>query len=236
MDERFERTELLIGKENLLKLKNSRVLIFGIGGVGSYIAEALARGGVGKFTLVDRDTVSLSNINRQIIALDSTLGRYKTSVMAERIMQINPEAQVECKNIFYGAEKEDEIDFSLFDYVADAVDTVSAKLLIIKKAKESGVPVISSMGTGNKLCPEKFRIADISKTEVCPLARVMRRELRKMGIDRVKVLFSTEETVQRGEPLLDEETKKQIQGSISFVPPTAGLMIAGEIIKDIMER
>lgn len=236
MDERFERTELLIGKENLLKIKNSRVLIFGIGGVGSYIAEALARGGVGKFTLVDRDTVSLSNINRQIIALDSTMGRYKTAVMAERIMQINPEAQVECKNIFYGAEKEDEIDFGLFDYVADAVDTVSAKLLIIKKAKERGVPVISSMGTGNKLCPEKFRIADISKTEVCPLARVMRRELRKMGIDRVKVLFSTEETVQRGEVLLDKETKKQIQGSISFVPPTAGLMIAGEIIKDIMER
>ena len=231
----FSRTELLIGQDRLEKLKNSSVILFGVGGVGSFVAEALARGGVGKITLVDRDTVSVSNINRQLIALGSTVGRMKTEVMAERIKDINPEAEVECKNIFVSSENIDEFDFSQYDYVIDAIDTVSAKILLIEESKKCGTEVISSMGTGNKLHPEMLKIEDISKTSVCPLARVMRRELRSRGINHLKVLYSEEETVKQENPLFDKETKKQIPGSISFVPSCAGLLIASEVIRNLVE-
>ncbi len=223
----FERTDLLIGRENREKLNNSSVAVFGIGGVGSYVCEALARAGIGRLLLVDSDSVSESNINRQIIALQSTVGQPKTQVMAERIADINPEISVETKPIFFSAETADSIDFSEFSYVVDAVDTVTAKLLIIEKAKAAGVPVISSMGTGNKMSPFDFKIADISKTSVCPLARVMRYELKKRGIKNVRVLYSTEEPKVSG---------SRTPASISFVPSAAGLMIASEVIKDIIEK
>lgn len=235
MDERFLRTSYLIGEETVKKLNGSRVIVFGIGGVGSFVCEALARSGIGSLTLVDRDTVSVSNINRQLIALESTVGLPKTQVMKERILQINPEAEVVCKDVFYGKENEKDFDFSQYDYVVDAIDTVSSKLCLIQNCFEKNTPIISSMGTGNKLCPEKLKIDDIKKTSMCPLARVMRRELRKLGIDRLKVLYSTEEPVELKEKVFDAETKKQIPGSISFVPSVAGLMIAGEVIKDLIK-
>ncbi len=222
----FERTDMLIGEENRKKLEGCHVAVFGIGGVGSYVCEALARAGVGHLTLIDPDAVSESNINRQLIALHSTRGKQKTAVMTERIADINPAVQVECRDIFFSPETAESIDFSQFSYVVDAVDTVTAKLLIIEKAKEREIPVISSMGTGNKLDPFAFKIADIKKTSVCPLARVMRYELRKRGISDVKVIFSTEEPVKSGE---------RTPASISFVPSVAGLMIAGEVIKDIIK-
>ncbi len=223
----YERTDLLIGSKNRKKLNNSHVAVFGIGGVGSFVCEALARAGVGRLTLIDSDTVSESNINRQIIALHSTVGKQKTAVMAERIADINPEAVVDRADVFFSADTAEDFDFSQFSYVVDAVDTVTAKLLIIEKAKAANVPVISSMGTGNKLDPFAFKIADIKKTSVCPLARVMRYELKKRGIDKVKVLYSAEEPVKSGE---------RTPASISFVPSAAGLMIAGEVIKDIIEK
>lgn len=235
MDERFLREKYLIGEDNVKKLQSSRVIVFGIGGVGSFVCEALARAGVGSLTLVDRDTVSVSNINRQLIALESTVGLDKTQVMKERILQINPHADVISENVFYGKENEDMFDFTQYDYVVDAIDTVSSKLCLIKNCKKSNTPIISSMGTGNKLCPEKLRIDDIKKTSVCPLARVMRRELRKLGIDHLKVLFSTEEPVELKEKVFDSATGKQTPGSISFVPSVAGLMIAGEVIKDLIK-
>lgn len=230
---RFERTALLIGEENVEKLKKAHVAVFGIGGVGGYVVEALCRSGVGTLTLIDKDTVSESNINRQIIALSSTVGRLKTEVAAERAKQINPDICVHTKNVFYLPETEKEFDFSTFDYVVDAIDTVSGKLSIIQRSTEAKVPVISSMGTGNKLDPTAFKVADISKTSVCPLARVMRRELKKRGIERVKVVYSEEEP--KDSKAVDEKSGKTIPASIAFVPSVAGLIIAGEVIKDLIK-
>ncbi len=233
MKDRFSRTEMLIGAGALDKLKHSRIAVFGIGGVGGYIAEALVRAGVGTIDIIDNDTVSESNINRQIIALSSTVGRLKTEAMEKRILDINPEARVNCINKFVLPENIDEFDFSAYDYVADAIDTVSGKLAIIEKAYAEGVPVISSMGTGNKLDPTKFEISDIYKTSVCPLARVMRYELKKRGVKKLKVLFSKEEPIKPSAVEINEKGKA-VPGSISFVPPVAGLIIASEIIKDLI--
>lgn len=235
--ERFSRTEALIGNESMEKLQNARVCVFGIGGVGGYVTEALARSGISHFLLVDSDSVSLTNINRQIIALDSTVGRPKVLVMRDRIHDINPKAEVEVKECFYLPENAEEFDFSKFDYIVDAVDTVTAKINIIAKAKESGVPVISAMGAGNKLDPTQFKVSDISKTKICPLAKVMRYELKKRGIKNVKVVYSEETPVNAqvsengpdGQPL----KKRAIPGSIAFSPSVMGLIIASEVVKDI---
>lgn len=229
--EELKRTELLLGRESIEKLKNSYIAIFGIGGVGGYTAEALARSGVGKLDLIDNDTVALSNINRQIIALHSTVGRYKVDVMKERIYDINPDAEVNAIRCFFLPENKDEFDFGKYDYIVDAVDTVSAKIAIIEEAKKAGVPVISSMGAGNKLHPEMFELADISKTSVCPLAKVMRNELKKRGITDVKAVYSKEPPIKSG--VIDEKSGKPVPGSISFVPSAAGLIIAGEVIRHL---
>lgn len=227
----FSRAELLLGEEALEKLRSARVALFGIGGVGSFAAEALARGGVGHITLVDGDTVSITNINRQLIALHSTVGKEKTAVMAERIADISPETEVETYPVVYGAENRDLLDFSTYDYVIDAIDTVTSKLILIEEAKKAGVPVISCMGTGNKFHPERFEVTDISKTSVCPLAKVMRKELKVRGIKNVKVVYSKEEPQKPAEST--ETGKRQIPGSLSFVPPVAGLLLAGEVIRHI---
>lgn len=227
----FSRAELLLGEEALEKLRSARVALFGIGGVGSFAAEALARGGVGHITLVDGDTVSITNINRQLIALHSTVGKEKTAVMAERIADISPETEVETYPVVYGAENWDLLDFSTYDYVIDAIDTVTSKLILIEEAKKAGVPVISCMGTGNKFHPERFEVTDISKTSVCPLAKVMRKELKVRGIKNVKVVYSKEEPQKPAEST--ETGKRQIPGSLSFVPPVAGLLLAGEVIRHI---
>ena len=238
----YDRTALLIGDEGIEKLKKSRVAVFGIGGVGSFVAEALARAGVGTIALFDNDTVSESNINRQLIALHSTVGRSKTEVMAERIADINPDIKVIANNLFYSAETADIFNPADFDYVVDAIDTVSSKLLLIERCEQTKTPIISCMGTGNHLDPSKFSITDINKTSVCPLARVMRLELKKRGIKKLKVLYSTEQPVKPeiDETLIKEEQQKgssrrQIPGSISFVPSVAGLMIAGEVIKELIK-
>ncbi len=225
----FERTDALIGKEKRQKLENSRVAVFGIGGVGSYTVEALARAGVGTIALIDGDSVAESNINRQLIALHSTLGREKATVAAERIKDINPDIKTEVYNVFYSEENADIIDFSQYDAVVDAIDTVSSKLLIIEKAKAAGTHVISSMGTGNKLDPTQFKITDIKKTSVCPLARVMRYELKKRGIGDVRVLWS-QETPRKN------DIAPRTPASISFVPSVAGLLIAGDVIKTLIEK
>lgn len=227
----FSRAELLLGEETLHKLRSARVALFGIGGVGSFAAEALARGGVGHITLVDGDTVSITNINRQLIALHSTVGKEKTAVMAERIADISPETEVETYPVVYGAENRDLLDFSTYDYVIDAIDTVTSKLILIEEAKKAGVPVISCMGTGNKFHPERFEVTDISKTSVCPLAKIMRKELKVRGIKNVKVVYSKEEPQKPAES--PETGKRQIPGSLSFVPPVAGLLLAGEVIRHI---
>ena len=227
----FSRAELLLGEEALHKLRSARVALFGIGGVGSFAAEALARGGVGHITLVDGDTVSITNINRQLIALHSTVGKEKTAVMAERIADISPETEVETYPVVYGAENRDLLDFSTYDYVIDAIDTVTSKLILIEEAKKAGVPVISCMGTGNKFHPERFEVTDISKTSVCPLAKVMRKELKVRGIKNVKVVYSKEAPQKPAES--PETGKRQIPGSLSFVPPVAGLLLAGEVIRHI---
>ena len=227
----FSRAELLLGEEALHKLRSARVALFGIGGVGSFAAEALARGGVGHITLVDGDTVSITNINRQLIALHSTVGKEKTAVMAERIADISPETEVETYPVVYGAENRDLLDFSTYDYVIDAIDTVTSKLILIEEAKKAGVPVISCMGTGNKFHPERFEVTDISKTSVCPLAKVMRKELKVRGNKNVKVVYSKEEPQKPAES--PETGKRQIPGSLSFVPPVAGLLLAGEVIRHI---
>ena len=224
MNEIYQRTESLIGARALERLKNAHVAVFGLGGVGGYAVEALARAGVGSLTLIDNDTVNQSNINRQIIALSSTVGLKKTDAFKSRIVDINPELTVFTRDIFFLPESKNEIDFSAFDYVIDAIDTVSGKIAIIEECKRTDVPVISSMGTGNKLDPTAFRITDISKTSVCPLARVMRYELKKRGISKLKVLYSTEEPVKKG---------NRTPASISFVPSVAGLLIAGEVIKSL---
>lgn len=229
--ERFERSRLLLGDDALLKLKNAKVIVFGVGGVGSYVCEALARGGVGTITLVDNDTVSESNINRQLIALTSTIEQNKTDVMKERILEINPECNVTSLPCFYTKEK--EVSIVGFDYVIDAIDTVTSKLTLIEEANRLSIPVISCMGTGNKLDPTRFEIADIFKTSVCPLARVMRRELKLRGIHHLKVLYSKEEPICP-KYCTSENGKRSVPGSVSFVPPVAGMIIAGEVIKDIV--
>ena len=224
MKEQFSRTGLLIGEEGIQRLQQARVAVFGVGGVGGYVVEALARSGVGAFDLIDNDTVCESNINRQIIATYETLGRAKVDVMRERILSINPEAKVNVHNCFFLPENADAFDFTEYTYVVDAVDTVTAKLEIIMRARAAGVPVISCMGAGNKLDPTKFVVTDIYKTSICPLAKVMRRELKKRGVDDLKVVYSTEEAI----------TKHRPPGSISYVPSVAGLIAAGEVIKDIL--
>lgn len=233
MREEFTRTAMLIGENAVKRLSSARVAVFGIGGVGGFVAEALARSGIGFFDLIDSDTVNVTNINRQIIATHNTLGQYKVDVMKDRILSINPDANVEVYKTFYLPENSSEFDFSKYDYVVDAVDTVTAKIEIILNAKKVNVPVISSMGTGNKLDPTRFEIADIYKTTVCPLARVMRHELKKRGIDSLKVLYSTEEPVKS---TTGESGEKPIPASIAFVPSVAGLIIAGEVIKDLAKK
>ena len=231
MKEQFSRTEMLLGPEGLKRLEKSHVAVFGIGGVGGHAAEALVRSGVGTLTFVDHDRVSLSNLNRQIIALHSTLGMYKVDAMKQRALDINPQAEIETRRCFFLPENEEGFDFSRFDYVVDAVDNVTAKLLIIRRAREANVPVISAMGAGNKLRADLFQVAHIEETSVCPLARVMRRELRRLGISGVKVVFSTEQ------PRLPEPERMQgrAPGSLAFVPAAAGLLLAGEVILDLAE-
>lgn len=244
----FSRTELLFGRDGMDKLKNSRVAVFGIGGVGGYTVEALARSGVGSIDLIDDDKVCLTNINRQIIATRKSVGKYKVEVMKERVLDINPDAIVTTYQCFYSAETADQFDFSNYDYIVDAIDTVSAKLEMILRAQEKNVPIISCMGAGNKLDPTKFEVTDIYKTSICPLAKVMRRELKARGVKKLKVLYSPEPVKK---PLEDMAiscksncicppgaerkctARRQIPGSNSFVPSVAGLIIAGEVIKDI---
>lgn len=230
--EEFSRAVPLLGATGMEKLQKAHVAVFGVGGVGGYVVEALARCGVGALTLVDNDCVSVSNINRQIIALHSTLGRQKTEVAAERAKDINHAICVTTRNEFFLPENADSFDFSAFDYVVDAIDTVSGKIALIEKAKQANVPVISSMGAGNKLEPTLFEVADIAKTSVCPLARVMRRELKKRGIEHVKVVYSKEEPKTTG----TDENGKSVPSSVSFVPSVAGLIVASEVIKDIVKN
>ncbi len=232
MDEKFIRTGLLLGEEGLNRLARARVAVFGVGGVGRHTVEALVRSGVGKLDLIDKDVVSLSNINRQIIATARTVGQYKTEAMKERILEINPQAEVAIHNCFFLPETAKEFDFGVYDYVVDAVDTVTAKIELAVQAQKAGVPIISSMGAGNKLDPGQFEVADIYSTSVCPLARVMRRELRKRGIEKLKAVYSKEEP-RRPRTELPKEAGKVIPGSIAFVPSVAGLMIAGEVIRDL---
>lgn len=230
--DRFKRSELIIGTDAQEALRQSKVIVFGIGGVGSYVAEALARAGIGSISLVDSDVVCESNINRQIIALESTIGKPKTEVMQSRIKDINSECDVKAYQVFYTKEK--EIDISCYDYVIDAIDTVTSKLILIEEATKHNIPIISCMGTGNKLNPTLFELTDIYKTSVCPLARVMRTELKKRGIKKLKVLYSKEEPIKP--TTIDNDTRRQTPGSISFVPSVAGLIIAGEVVKDIIKK
>lgn len=236
MADKFSRTELLLGKDALVRLSHSRVAIFGIGGVGGYVTEALARSGVGALDLIDNDTVSLTNINRQIIALTSTIGKQKTEVMKERVLDINPAIEVTVYNRFFLPETADQFDFSQYSYIVDAVDTVTAKIELILRAGEAGVPIISCMGAGNKLEPSMFEITDIYKTSVCPLAKVMRRELKKRGVKKCKVLYSKETPVTPIGETGEELNRRSIPGSVAYVPSVAGLMIAGEVIRDIALR
>lgn len=246
----FSRTQLLLGDEAMKKLAASRVAVFGVGGVGGYVCEALIRSGVGAIDLVDDDKVCLTNLNRQIIATRKTIGQYKTQVMKERILDINPDAKVEVHNCFFLPETADDFEFEKYDYVVDAVDTVTAKIALVMKCKEKNVPIISSMGAGNKLDASAFRVADIYKTKVCPLAKVMRRELKKRGVKKLKVVYSEEMPIK---PLEDMSSscktncicppgaqhkctqRRAIPGSVAFVPSVAGLIIAGEVVKDLIK-
>ncbi len=232
MIDRFSRSRLLLGDDAISALINSTVAVFGVGGVGGYVCEALARSGVGNLVIVDHDTVSLTNINRQIIALESTIGEKKVEVLKNRLLDINPEINVVVRDEFFLPENSDTFDFSKYDYVVDAIDTVSGKIEIVMRAKAAGVPVISSMGAGNKLDPTRFEVADIFSTSVCPLARVMRTELRKRGVRSLKVVYSKEEAKK---PLESEEKsgKRQTPGSLAFVPSVAGLIIASQVVKDL---
>ena len=234
MEELFSRSELIYGKEAMAKLAKCHVAIFGVGGVGGYVAESLARTGIGKFTLIDNDTVNLSNFNRQIVANKETLGKYKVDAMKERILSINDKAVVEVKKMFVLPENIDEIDFNQFDYIVDAIDTVKAKLAIIKKANVLNIPMISSMGAGNKLNPMGFVVSDINKTEYDPLAKKIRLELRKLGIKKLKVVFSKERPVELKEQQFNEN-KKPIPGSNAFVPSACGLLIGSEVINDLLK-
>lgn len=226
----FCRTKILIGDEGLEKLKNAKVAVFGVGGVGSFVVEALARAGVGNFVLIDKDQVSLSNINRQLIATHETIGQLKVDVAKKRILSINPEAKVETFAEFFMPGNTDILNNSI-TYIVDAIDTVTAKIELVMQAQKLGIPIISSMGTGNKLNPCLFEITDIYKTQVCPLAKVMRKELKQRGVKHLKVLYSKEEPLKSG---IIGENGKTIPGSISFVPSVAGLIIAGEVIKDLL--
>lgn len=247
----FSRTELLYGKEAMERLANSRVAVFGIGGVGGYVCEALIRSGVGAFELIDDDKVCLTNLNRQIIATRSTIGRYKTEVMKERMLDINPHADIRIHQCFFLPETADQFHFEDYDYVVDAVDTVTAKIALVMKAKEAGVPIISSMGAGNKLDGSRFQITDIYKTKVCPLARVMRYELKKRGVRKLKVVYSDEVPTRPIEDMsISCQTncicppgaahkcteRRVIPGSTAFVPSVAGLLIAGEVVKDLTKK
>ena len=236
MNERMLRTAMLIGPEACERLRAKSVAVFGIGGVGGFAAEALARAGVGSITLVDSDTVAASNLNRQIIALNSTLGKPKVDVMKERIHDIDPDIKVTALKMFFLPETEGQIDFKAYDYVLDAIDTVTGKLRLIECCKEAGTPVISAMGAGNKLDPAAFRVADIYDTKVCPLAKVMRKELKKRGIESLKVVYSEEEPLKTRDdvPADTKDTGRPAPGSISFVPGVCGLIMAGEVIKDLI--
>lgn len=234
--EAFSRTELLLGVANMEKLRQARVAVFGVGGVGGYVVEALARSGVGRLDLIDRDVVSLTNINRQIIALHSTVGRYKVDVAKERVLDINPEAAVNVYRIFYLPETAGQFDFTEYDYVVDAIDTVTGKLMLAEQAERAGTPIISSMGAGNKLDAAAFEVADIYETSVCPLAKVMRRELKRRGIHRLKVVYSREIPISPTSDGAGEPSGKRTPGSVAFVPSSAGLLIAGEVIQDLTVR
>lgn len=223
MENQFARTEALLGVEAMERLKESRVAIFGVGGVGGYVAEALARSGVGAIDLIDRDKISITNLNRQIIALHSTVGKWKVEVMKERILDINPDCKVKVYPCFYLPENSKDFDFTMYSYIVDAVDTVTAKLQLVMEAKRVGTPIISSMGAGNKLNPASFEVADIYQTSVCPLAKVMRRELRKRGVESLKVVYSKEEPVR---------ISISVPASTAFVPSVAGMIIASEVVKD----
>ncbi|MDE7464073.1 MAG: tRNA threonylcarbamoyladenosine dehydratase [Clostridiales bacterium] len=241
MLDQFSRTELLFGKEAMERLSKSRVAVFGVGGVGGYTVEALARSGVGAIDVIDNDKVSLTNLNRQIIATHKTIGKYKVDVAAERIADINPDCKVTAYKTFYMPETQADFDFTKFDYIVDAIDTVTGKLTLIENAKKCATPIISSMGAGNKLDPTAFEVADIYDTTVCPLAKVMRRELKKRGIESLKVVYSKEEPIKPhgGETdgqKPDNERRKDIPGSNAFVPSVVGLIIAGEVIKDLADR
>ena len=237
MTEQFSRIEALVGEDGMHRLQQATIAVFGVGGVGGFAVEALARSGIGAFDLIDNDTVSVSNLNRQIIATVDTIGRSKVEVMKERILSINPEAKVRIRQSFFLPEKKEEYDFREYSYVIDAVDTVTAKIAIIQFAKEAGVPVISSMGTGNKLNPMELEVVDISKTSVCPLAKVMRKELKDRGIKDVKVVYSKEQPITPKFSLeeVDPVAKRRgTPGSTAFVPSVAGLIIASEVIKDLI--
>ena len=249
MQDQFSRTRLLFGPEGMEKLKNSHVAVFGIGGVGGYAVEALARSGIGALDLIDDDKVCLTNVNRQLYATRSTVGRYKVEVAEERIRDINPDCRVRAWKTFYMSDTQDQFDFTEYDYIVDAIDTVKGKLTLVEAAKAAGTPIISCMGAGNKTDPTAFRVADIYKTSVCPLARVMRRELRKRGVEHLKVVYSEEEALT---PIESEENscrnhcvcpkdaqrtctiRRQIPGSVAFVPSVAGLIVAGEVVKDLV--
>ena len=234
--EQFARTERLLGPKAMQTLKNAHVAVFGLGGVGSYAAEALARSGVGALTLVDMDAVCISNINRQLVADLETVGQKKTDVMRERVLRVNPAAKVFCRDVFYSEENADAFDFEGLTYIVDAIDTVASKLTLICRAQAAGVPVVSSMGAGNKLNPTRFEVADIYKTSVCPLAKVMRRALRARGVKALKVVYSREELRAPFEDVAippDCAYKRRPPGSVAFVPPAAGLILAAEVVRDI---
>ena len=229
MTEIFSRTELLFGKDSIRKLANSRVAIFGIGGVGGYTLEALVRSGIGEIDIIDSDKICLSNINRQIIATTSKIGQYKVDVAKERMIDINPDIKINTYKVFYMPETSSEFDFSKYDYIIDAIDTVSGKLELVLQAEKSGTPIISAMGAGNKMNPAMFEVSDVHKTSVCPLARVMRQELKKRGIKKLKVVYSRELPIK-----VSTERGKSVPGSNAFVPPVMGLIIASEVVKDLI--
>ena len=239
--EQFARTQLLLGDKAIEKLMNARVAVFGVGGVGGYVCEALVRSGVGCFDLIDKDKVSVSNINRQIIATHKTVGRSKVEVMKERMLDINPNVKVNTYEAFFLPENSNDFPFDKYDYVVDAVDTVTAKIELVMKCNEVGVPIISSMGAGNKLDASAFKVSDIYKTNVCPLAKVMRRELKKRGIKKLKVVYSEEMPIEVAKEAVEQlgeiesSNRRSTPGSVAFVPSVAGLIIAGEVVKDIIE-
>lgn len=235
----YSRTALLLGNDGMEKLKKARVAVFGLGGVGGYVVEALARSGIGALELIDHDTVSMTNLNRQLLATRSTIGQSKAEVAAHRVLDIAPDIQVTARKTFFGPDTAHTFDFSRYSYVVDAIDTVTGKLALVTAAQKAGVPIISCMGTGNKLDPTRFQIADISKTSVCPLARIMRKECAKRGIKHLKVLFSTEDPISPAPDAGSTEElpqgRRSLPGSVAFVPSVAGLIIAGEVIKDLIQ-